>query len=345
MRVVVTGGTGYLGAHAATRALIAHGHEVRLLVRDPRRLSEVLSPLGIDPPDHVVGDLTDRGAVEAVVDGAEAVLHCGGVVSLARRDAEVVLATNPAAARNVIDAAVDAGLDPIIHVSSVSALFTPGTGPVRADQPIARSISAYGRSKAMAEEHARRRQAEGAPVVITYPSGVTGPTAGPVVGAVNKSIGAILRVGAVPLADAKISYVDVRDVAELHHRLLVADQGPRRVVCGGQLLDAKGLAAVLRNLTGRRLPVLPIPGAVWRTIGRGVDLAARFLPFDPVFTHEAMVLSTRWAGSDDTVARNELGMVYRDVQETFEAAISGLLSTGNLNAGAAGRFAATANRP
>ena len=238
MRVLVTGGTGYLGAHAV-QALVEDGHDVRLLVRDPRRLDLVLGPLGLDPPAHVVGDLTDPGAVAAAMDGCQAVLHCGGMVSLARRDAAAVLATNPAAARNVIDTAIDQGLDPILHVSSVTALFAPGVGPVHGDLPIAPAVSAYARSKAEAEDHARRRQAEGAPVVITYPSGVTGPPAGPLTGAVTDSFGAILRAGAMPLADVRVSYVDVRDVADLHRRLLVPGQGPRRVVCGGHLLDGR----------------------------------------------------------------------------------------------------------
>ncbi len=138
----MTGGTGYLGAHAV-QALVEDGHDVRLLVRDPGRLDLVLGPLGLDPPAHVVGDLTDPGAVAAAMDGCRAVLHCGGMVSLARRDAAAVLATNPAAARNVIDTAIDQGLDPILHVSSVTALFAPGVGPVHGDLPIAPAVSAY----------------------------------------------------------------------------------------------------------------------------------------------------------------------------------------------------------
>lgn len=334
MRVLVTGGTGYVGAHGV-RALVDQGHQVHLLVRNPTRIDEVLIPLGVDRPSHSVGDLTDAAAVSAAMDGCDAVLHFGGVVSLARRDAAMVLATNPAAARNVIDAAIERGLDPIIHVSSVSALFTPGCGPVHAELPIASWPSAYGRSKALAEEHARRRQAEGAPVVITYPGGVAGPAAGPVTGAVNDSIAAMLRAGVMPLADARVSYVDARDLADFHGRLLVPGLGSRRFVCGGHTLDGPAIARVLRDVTGRRMPVLPVPGAVWRALGRGVDVAARVLPFDPVFTHEAMVLSSRWEGTDDGPA-HDAGFVCRDPRETFGAAVDGLVVTGALRRGQAG---------
>lgn len=336
MRVLVTGGTGYLGAHAV-RTLLHHGHDVRLLVRTPSRLAEVLVPLEVDPPPHVVGDLTDRAAIATAMDGCDAVLHCGGMVSLARRDADAVLATNPAAACNVIDEGIAQGLDPIVHVSSVTALFTPGRGPAASDNAVARWPSAYGRSKAMAEDHARGRQAEGAPVVITYPSGVTGPPAGPVVGAVSDSFGAILRAGAMPLGDARVSYVDVRDVAKAHHRVLVSGLGPRRFVIGGHTLNGPAIAGVLREVTGRRLPVLPIPGRVWRGLGRAVDSVAGVLPFDPVFTHEAMVLSTRWEGADDQATLDELGIDYRPAAATFRAAVEGLVRNGQLSRRAAGR--------
>ena len=315
MRVLVTGGTGYLGAHGV-RALVDHGHDIRLLVRDPSRIDEVLGPLGLDPPDHAVGDLTDAGAVAAAMDGCDAVLHCGGMVSLARRDAEAVLATNPVAARNVIDAAIDAGLDPIIHVSSVTALFAPGVGPVHPDLPIARCASAYGRSKALAEEHARRRQAEGAPVVITYPSGVAGPPAGPLCGALSDSLGAILRAGAMPLADARVSYVDVRDTAELHARLLVPGLGPRRFVCGGHMLDGHAIAGLLRELTGRRIPVLPIPGPRGGGSGEASTCWPGSCPSTP-FSPTRPWSSPRSGRGPTTDGRARLGLTYRDVEETF----------------------------
>lgn len=327
MRVLVTGGTGYLGAHAV-RALVDQGQQVRVLVRDPGRLGPVLGPLGLAEVEHTVGDLTDRASVGAAMAGCDAVLHCGGRVSLARRDADAVLATNPSGARNVIDEGIERGLDPIVHVSSVTALFAPGLGPVGPDHEVAAWPSAYGRSKALAEHHARRRQAEGAPVVITYPSGVTGPGAGPVVGAVGDSFATILRAGAVPLGAVRVSYVDVRDVAAAHERILAPGLGPRRYVLGGHTLDGEGIAGTLREVTGRRLPVLPVPGAVWRGLGRVVDVAARVLPIDPVLTHEAMVLSTRWEGTDDDRTRAELDLSYRPATETFRAAVDALVRTG-----------------
>ena len=54
--VLITGGTGFIGCHTVA-ALAERGHEVRLLVRNPDRISRALRPLGIEQIDHVAGDV------------------------------------------------------------------------------------------------------------------------------------------------------------------------------------------------------------------------------------------------------------------------------------------------
>ncbi|HEX6195661.1 MAG TPA: NAD-dependent epimerase/dehydratase family protein [Jiangellaceae bacterium] len=67
MRVLVTGGTGFVGSHTVT-ALRSAGHEVRLLVRKPERIGKALEPLGVsEPVDYAVGDVVShRQAGDAV---------------------------------------------------------------------------------------------------------------------------------------------------------------------------------------------------------------------------------------------------------------------------------------
>ena len=69
MRVLLTGGTGFVGSHAA-QALLAEGHELRLLVRDPVKLERVFSGRGLPMPEHVVGELGGGVAAGRVVDRA-----------------------------------------------------------------------------------------------------------------------------------------------------------------------------------------------------------------------------------------------------------------------------------
>lgn len=338
MRVMVTGGTGFVGAHTV-KALIDAGHEVRLLVRRADRIDANVKPLGVENLDYVVGDMTVAAAVRDAMDGCDAVLHSAAVVALERRRAAEVLAANPRGTELVLGAAAEAGLDPIVYVSSVSALFSPGLLEINARLPPAESSSAYGSSKAMAETVARRFQAEGAAVTITYPGGCVGPAAGTALGEMASSIGMMVRSGNIPAREGALSVVDVRDVAATHVAAMVRGKGARRYICGGHCLSMQQMAEVYRDVTGRRFPVLPVPGVVLRGLGRAVDAVSRIVPLDSVFTAEGMTMLTRWCPTDDQPVHDELGITFREPRETYRAAIASLLDAGLITprqAGAAG---------
>ncbi len=335
MRVMVTGGTGFVGAHTV-KALVDAGHEVRLLVRRADRIDANVKPLGVEAVDYVHGDMTDAGAVAEAVAGCDAVVHSAAVVTLERRRADEVLAANPRGAELVLAAAAEAGLDPIVYVSSVSALFTPGVARLHAELPPAEAASAYGRSKALGEVIARRFQADGAPVTITYPGGVVGPAAGLALGEMAASIGMMVRSGNVPARSGAISVVDVRDVAAMHVAVMERGRGARRYICGGQYLTMPQMAQVFREVTGRRFPVVPVPAVVLRGLGRTVDALSRRVSIDTVFTGEAMTMLTRWCPTDDRLVREELGVTFRDLRDTYRTAIISLFDAGLINANQAG---------
>src|SRR5687767_11016642 len=95
MRVMVTGGTGFVGSHTVA-ALRERGHDVRLLVRDPTRVQAVLAPHGVDPStiQTVHGDVLDPEAVNQALAGCDAVLHAAAVFSYDARRADIMRTTN-----------------------------------------------------------------------------------------------------------------------------------------------------------------------------------------------------------------------------------------------------------
>src|SRR5947208_13996502 len=104
MRVLLTGGTGFIGAHTAS-ALLAAGHEPRLLVRNVDRVTANVGALGVaaDDLDLVVGDMTDADAVAKAVAGADAVIHAAAMVTpLNRSNPQQTIDTNVAGTRTVI---------------------------------------------------------------------------------------------------------------------------------------------------------------------------------------------------------------------------------------------------
>ena len=119
MRVMLTGATGFVGYHSAI-ALMEAGHEVCLLVRSAAKAQKLY---GDNTPDYVVGDIVDAGAISEALQGCDAAIHSAAMVSTDAKDADLVYDTNVKGARLVIDTAMEQGVESIIHVSSVTALF------------------------------------------------------------------------------------------------------------------------------------------------------------------------------------------------------------------------------
>jgi nucleoside-diphosphate-sugar epimerase len=170
MRVLVTGGTGFIGSHT-TVALLEAGHEVCLFVRDPVKLKRVFEARGLAVPDHRVGDIGDAASVKRALAGCDAVVHAAALVALDSARARDVLETNPRGVENVLGGAAELGLSRMIYMSSLGALFRPNQPLVSPDVPIVPGEAAYARSKSDAELIVRRLQDQGAPIRTARPSG------------------------------------------------------------------------------------------------------------------------------------------------------------------------------
>jgi dihydroflavonol-4-reductase len=329
VRLLITGGTGFVGAWTAKAAAEA-GHRVRFLVRDPSRLGGSVGQLGVDIADYAIGDIADAHSTALALDGCEAVIHCAAMVSTAQRDADTMLQINVDGARNVLGAAAERGLDPIVHVSSFTALFRPGLDMLHADLPVTGGTDGYGRSKAEVETYARGLQTDGAPVTITYPGMVLGPPAGNQFGEAAEGVEAAVKMGGVPGRDAAWTVVDVRDLAALHAAVLTPGKGPRRYMAGGRRIAIADLAHMIGSATSRSMHVYPVPDAALRTLGRAIDALGGHLPFDTPINGPAMQYYTQMPPSDDTPSEVELGITYRAAQETLTDTVTGLRHVGRL---------------
>jgi dihydroflavonol-4-reductase len=342
MRVLITGGTGFVGSHTVA-AVIEAGHDVRLLVRRPERVQAALAPLGFDEVDTVTGDVLDAASVQAAVEGCDALINAAAIFSLDPGQAEKTLATNTRATEIVLEAAIGAGLDPIVHVSSYVALL-PSHDVLGPDSPVGVGAPAYPRSKAQSELIARRHQADGAPVVTTYPGAVVGPD-DPYFGETAFTIEMILR-NRMPFAlPGGWPIADVRYVANGHAAILDPGQGPRRYFLTGHWRTWKDLYASLRDLTGRRLPAVPTPGFLGRASGRAMDGLQRLTRARPPFSHQGSWIVTRCRGADDTATRQDLEINPPPLEQTLADTIRWMVESGRLPARFAGDPAAADANP
>lgn len=337
MRIFVTGGSGFVGCHTIAE-LVQSGHEVVALARDPARIEAALRPLGAPRVEIVRGDVLDRDAVRRALHGSDAAIHAAGVYALDPRRRGEMWRTNVDGTQTVLGAALEAGCDPIVHVSSVVALWPLSqTRPAAPEPPVGTLRTPYFASKVAAERIARELQAAGAPVVTTYPGNVWGPhdpAAGEMIPLLRGFLGNRFPFR---LADAGITVTDVRWLARLHAALVRPGLGPRIVTASGHFVPFGEWFELLRGLTGRRLPQLvPSSKALSWLVGWIADRIS-LLSNRPMLYSAEKFLAAYWAGRTDDRRALELVGDPPSAAETLRHAIAWAVDAGHLPARWAGR--------
>lgn len=336
MRIVVTGGTGFVGSHSV-KSLSDAGHSVKLLVRSPDRIRQALDPLGVGEVEHVAGDVTDVPSVERALQGADAVLHCASVYSLDPRQAGAIRHTNVTGTENVISAARRLGLDPIVHVSSVVGLSGQHGEVLSHDSQPTHPRGYYSASKAESDRVARRHQDEGAPVVITYPASVFGPhdphwgESAILVGNALRGYFRMMPAGSLPISD-------VRDLARLHVAVMEPGHGPRRYMGLAVNPDTSALMAALGRVTGRTLKITRVPLAPVYYLARALDLLQRAVPARLPLPSEGIWYVSRAHSVDDSLTRRDFGIEPLPLDQTLEDMIRWMVSSGRLKPRLAGKL-------
>jgi nucleoside-diphosphate-sugar epimerase len=283
--VLVTGGTGFIGAHCMLQLLDA-GHQVRTTVRDLKREPDVRAMLkqgGYNgSPDRIAffaADLTTNTGWSQAVAGCDYILHVASPFppTSPNHEDDLIIPAREGALR-VLRAARDAGVRRVVLTSSFAAIgygHPPRTTPfTEADwtDPNASDVTPYARSKTLAERAAwdfLAREGGRLELSVVNPVGVFGPVLGP---DYSTSILMVQRLmdGAIPgLPRLYFGAVDVRDVASLHllamaHR---AARGERFLAVAGDFLSMLDIAKILKARLGpaaKRVPARQLPDWIVR---------------------------------------------------------------------------------
>jgi len=285
-KVLVTGGSGFIGAHCILQ-LLAAGHEVRTTVRNLSREPDVRAMLkqgGVDPGAKLTfaaADLEADAGWPAAVAGCDYVLHVASPFpsTTPKHEDELIVPAREGALR-VLKAARDAKVKRVVLTSSFAAI---GYGHDDRNRPFdetvwtavkGKGVSAYAKSKTLAERAAWDfidREGGGLELAVVNPVGVFGPVLGP---DYSTSIILVKRLmdGDVP-GCPRIYFggVDVRDVADLHVRAMTdpVANGQRFLAVAGPFLSMVEMAEALKARLGekaRRAPTRELPDILLRII-------------------------------------------------------------------------------
>jgi len=296
--VLVTGGSGFIGAHCIVQLLEA-GYRVRTTVRSLQRESDVRAMLKAggagagDALSFAAADLmSDAGWPEAVA-GCDFALHVASPFPLTTpKDENELIRPAREGSLRVLRAARDAGVKRVVLTSSFAAVgygLAPTNRPFTEQDwtdPSGPGVSAYVKSKTLAERAAWdfvAREGRGMDLAVVNPVGVFGPVLGP---DFSTSIQIVQRLmdGAMPgCPRLTFGLVDVRDVADLHLRAMTnpAAKGERFLAVAGDFMTIQEIALMVKARMGdaaRRVPTRVLPNWLVRLVALFDSSVSQIVP-------------------------------------------------------------------
>ncbi|MFW2440084.1 MAG: NAD-dependent epimerase/dehydratase family protein [Arenicellales bacterium] len=169
-KIAVTGATGFLGQHLCER-LLKDGYQVSILARDPEKAKVFAGRVA----KTVIGDITDKGAIAELVEGADLVVHLVSNFRTASGPPESYISTNLKGTETVLEAADNAGIKRLVHCSTIGVHGNVKSTPASEDSPY-NPGDLYQETKRDAELACHREMEKGKmEIVIVRPCSMYGP--------------------------------------------------------------------------------------------------------------------------------------------------------------------------
>lgn len=328
MRVLVTGGSGFIGS-VVVKALCDQGHTPRCLLRTTSK-TDRLDGLTYERAE---GDVRDADAVRKAMDGCEAVLHLASLSSWNDITSPLMKEVVEGGTRNILDAARarPIGERPrVVFVSSILAVAgsnRPETFDESSPFKLDDRKLVYSRSKRAAEAMCLEAfHKDGVPTIIVNPAEVYGPNDTALITACNLIDFAKSKPVLVCNGGTSVVYVD--DVALACVRAMEKGRPGERYILGGENLSIRELATLSLEILGQKKSVVQVPNALLKGITKVATMFHVPLPFNP---HVIPYATKYWFMSSDK-AQRELGVSFRSARDTLVPTIAWLKESGRIQA-------------
>lgn len=324
MKVFVTGGTGFIG-NPTIRNLTEAGHQCVCLVRSSSK-TESLDRYGCE---FVTGDVTDKGSLAKGMEGCDAVINLANVYSLWEPDIDIYRRVNVDGTKNVMEAALGAGVIKVIHVSSIVTWGRTSQPPFNEKTPVGEQTSEYARTKYEGDKIAwDLHKNKGLPLVMIYPSAVLG--AGD-----PKSTGNHVRLlinRKMPirgLESATVTFVHVEDVAKSIVLALEKDGNVGEgYIIGKEEWSIGDLNRLISDISGVPLPLISIPNLMVKINAFFLTALANITKHPPAWGLSSDFVRNAMTGliADGSKAERELGLSYTPIPEAIRECIEAIRS-------------------
>src|SRR6476620_11662406 len=297
-KVLVTGGTGFLGAYIL-KNLVEKGCEVRA-TRRSSKLPFFIPAAILEKVEWVEAEVLDVVSLEEAMEGVSAVIHAAAIVSFDQKDRKRMYQVNVEGTANVVNCASESGVTRMIHVSSVAALGrTTKAGIVTEERKWEENSNNthYALSKHHAEMHVYRGFAEGLEGVVINPSTILG------YGDWHQSSCAIFRnayKGFAWYTKGINGFVGVEDVAEATVQLLESGLNQKRFIVNADNWLFQKLFNTIADNFGKQRPAREATQAMGELAWRLESVKAMLTGSKPLLTRETAKVAQSQTSFDNS---------------------------------------------
>jgi dihydroflavonol-4-reductase len=323
MKALVTGGTGFLGANI-TKHLIQQGHGVRVLMRKTSS-TKAIEDL---PFEKAWGDITDQDSLVSAMKGMDWVFHTAASVSMWKGSWKQAHEINVGGTRNMVEAALKAGIKRFVHTSTISVLGVPKDGEV-GDESLEWNMPfdfVYNHSKREGEKEVMKAVRQGLQAVILNPGMILGERD------VNLNGGSMLldiRNGKMPICPPGGNGVcDADEVAKAH--IAAAGHGTvgERYIVAGVNVTFKEIFETVADVVGGKAPSLYVPAGLAHAVGKTFDFISTFTKKEPDITFDKAFWSSCKNYYSSKKAQDQLGFEFVPIRVSIEKCYNWYLKQG-----------------